>query len=87
MLEKKYVSHLISCVGKNVKILLHTRETNCEIKPPPYSVNFEEINTLYSKDFNVEQLKHVSIKDILERLIKKRYTEMRESIYLMTPLK
>ena len=60
-----------------------------EIKPPPYSVDSDskEVNLLYGKYFNVEQLKSISIRDIPERLVKKGYLEMRESIYLMSEKK
>lgn len=83
-LRKKYVNHLVSCLGTKIKILLLTSETNCKINPPPYSVDDEEIILLYGTCFNVKQLKSVYIQDIPERLIKKGYLKMKESVYLIS---
>lgn len=86
-LREKYVNHIVSCLGTKIKILLLTRESNCHIKPPPYSIDSKEVNLLYGTYFNVEQLKFVSIRDIPERLVKKGYLEMRESVYLISEKK
>lgn len=83
-IRKKYAKHLVSCFGTKIKILLLTRETNCNINSPPFSVDSNEVKSLYGVNFDVTQLKHVSISDIPERLIKKGYTEMRESVYLLS---
>jgi len=82
-LRKKYVNHLVACAGTNIKILLLTRETSCQITPPPYPVNEAEVNLLYGSYFDVQLLKRISITDIPERLIKKGYIEMTESVYLI----
>jgi|694.fasta_scaffold145292_4 thiopurine S-methyltransferase len=86
-LRKKYVDHIVTCLGTKFKILLLTRETNCHINPPPYSVDSKEVNLLYGPYFNIKQLKCASILDIPERLIKKGYQEMRESVYLISEQK
>jgi thiopurine S-methyltransferase len=83
-LRKKYVNHIVSCLGVKIKILLLTRESSCHINPPPYSVNENEVNLLYGAYFNVRQLKSMSVLDIPERLVKKGYLEMRESVYLIS---
>ena len=79
----KYVNHIISCVGTDIRILLHTRETTCEVSPPPYPVEIDEIKILYGKYFKIERLKYVSINEIPERLVNKGYTEMKEAVYLI----
>jgi thiopurine S-methyltransferase len=86
-LRKKYVNHIMSCLGTKIKILLLTMESNCHVKPPPYSVNSNEIDLLYGNYFNVQLLKSESIRDIPERLVKKGYLEMRESVYLISELR
>jgi thiopurine S-methyltransferase len=86
-LRNKYVNHIVSSLGTKVKILLLTRESSCHIKPPPYSVDSKEINLLYGTYFYVQQLKSVSIRDIPERLVKKGYLEMRESVFLISEKK
>jgi thiopurine S-methyltransferase len=82
--RKKYVEHVVRCSSSKIKILLLTRETNCQITPPPYPIDNTEVSLLYHCYFEVQQLKSVLISDIPERLIKKGYLEMRESVYLMS---
>ena len=82
-LRKKYVNHLVACAGTNIKILLLTRETSCQITPPPYPINEGEVNLLYGSYFDVRLLKRMPITNISERLINKGYTEMIESVYLI----
>ncbi len=83
-MRKQYVNHLASCLGKKISLLLITRATDCEVKPPPFSVDSAEINLLYGPYFEIKQLKDESIRNIPEKLIKKGYTEMRESVYLIS---
>lgn len=83
-MRKRYVDHLVSCLGTKISILLLTRETNCNINPPPYSVESDEVNLLYSPYFNIHQAKCASVSDIPERLMRKGYREMRERVYLMS---
>lgn len=83
-LRKKYVEHLIACLGTKIKILLLTIETNSQVKPPPFPVSKAEVNSLYGSYFDVKPLKCISITDIPERLVKKGYTEMTESVYLIS---
>jgi len=83
-LRKRYIDHIVSCTGTKIRILLLTRETNCQVKPPPFPVNKNEVNSLYGPYFDVQLLKCVSITDIPERLIKKGYSEMTESVYLIS---
>src|SRR3990167_3191333 len=33
-LRKKYLDHILQCVGSNIKILLMTRESPCNVSPP-----------------------------------------------------
>lgn len=77
----RYVKHLVSCFGTKIRILLLTRETTCDVKPPPFPVNKNEVEFLYSPYFSVQQLKHISVSNIPERLLKKGYAEMMESVY------
>jgi thiopurine S-methyltransferase len=83
-LRKKYIDHIIKCVSHHIKILLLTRESVCQVKPPPYPVSKAEVDLLYGDHFTVRTLKHTIITDIPERLIKKGYTEMTESVYLIS---
>ncbi|EKD72663.1 MAG: hypothetical protein ACD_45C00618G0007 [uncultured bacterium] len=83
-LRKKYVGHLVACLGTKIKILLLTRETSCQIKPPPFPVSKTEVNLLYGSYFDIQLLKCLFTTDIPERLIKKGYTEMTESVYLIS---
>lgn len=83
-LRKKYLDHIIACVGTKVKILLLTRETNCQVIPPPFPIDQTEINLLYGAYFDIQVLKHVAVADIPERLVKKGYTQMVEGVYLVS---
>lgn len=83
-IRRKYVDHIVSCFGDKIKILLLTRETSCKVNPPPFPIGRDEINLLYDSYFYVQQLKCLSISDIPERLIKKGYIEMTESVYLIS---
>lgn len=83
-LRKKYIEHIIKCVSPNIKILLLTRESVCQVKPPPYPVSKAEVDSLYGGHFTVHTLKQAVITDIPERLIKKGYTEMTECVYLIS---
>lgn len=86
--RRKYVNHLIQCLGTQIKILLLTRTTNCNVTPPPYSVDEAEINSLYRHSFkNIQHLKCAAAQDIPERLIKKGYTEMAESVYVISSVR
>lgn len=82
--RKKYVDHMVSLLGAKIKILLLARDSNCKINPPPYPVSKEEVNLLCSRYFDIKLLKHLSITDIPEHLIKKGYTAMTESVYLIS---
>lgn len=83
-LRKKYIDHIVNCAGTNIQILLLARESSCDVKPPPYPVSKDEIYLLYGDYFTIEILKHTAINDIPERLRKKGYTEIIESVYLMS---
>jgi len=83
-LRKKYVAHLVACVGTKVKILLLTRDTNCQVKSPAFPVSPTEVNSLYGSNFDIQQLKCLSTTDIPERLIKKGYAEMTDYVYLIS---
>lgn len=83
-LRKKYIDHIVNCVGTKIKILLLTRESSCQVKPPPFPVSKTEVDLLYGSYFYVQLLKRVCITDIPERLVKKGYTEMTEIVYLIS---
>jgi len=83
-LRKKYIDHIVNCVGIKIRILLLTRESNCQVKPPPFPVSKAEVGLLYGLYFDVRLLKCMSITDIPERLVKKGYSEMTESVYLIS---
>lgn len=83
-LRKKYLDQIVSCLGTNIKILLLTRETPCKVNPPPFPVSKNEVDSLYGPYFNVKQLKQIPISNIPDRLIKKGYTEMTESVYFIS---
>lgn len=83
-LRKKYIHHIVACVGTKISILLLTRETNCQVVPPPYPINKAEIDLLYGTYFDVSVLKCLSIVDIPVRLMQKEFAEMTESVYLIS---
>jgi thiopurine S-methyltransferase len=83
-LRKKYIDHIVKCIGTKIKILLLTRETGCQVKPPPFPISKTEVDLLYGSYFDIQLLKCLSITDIPERLAKKGYTEMTESVYLIS---
>ena len=82
--RKKYYDHIINCIGTKIKILLLTRETTCQVQPPPFPISEEEVNLLYGSCFDVQLLKCSSLTNIPERLLKKGYIEMTESVYVMS---
>lgn len=83
-LRIRYVNHIIHCVGKNIKILLITRDSDCKVNPPPYPVNKFEVTTLYSPYFVIRLLKSFNVTNIPEKLITKGYKAMTESVYLIS---
>lgn len=88
-IRKKYVEQMIACLGTHIKILLITRESQCQVSPPPFPIDGTEVNLLYGSYFDVKKIKNLLItKDqIPEHLTKKGYTQMFESVYLMTEKK
>lgn len=82
-LRKKYVKHLISCIGDQVKILLVTIDTNNTVKSPPFPVNDAEINLLFSDRFDIQKIKHKSVNIIAENLIQKGFIEIIECVYFI----
>lgn len=83
-LRKKYIDHIVKCIGTKIRILLLTRETRCQVKPPPFPINKAEVDLLYGSYFDVQLLKCASITNIPDRLVKKGYAEMTESVYLLS---
>jgi thiopurine S-methyltransferase len=83
-LRKKYIDHIVKCLGKKITILLFTRETSCQVKPPPFPISKAEVDLLYGSYFDVRLLKNLSITDIPDRLVNKGYAEMTESVYLIS---
>ncbi len=83
-LRKKYIDHIVKCAGIKIRILLLTRETRCSVEPPPFPVSKAEVELLYGSYFDVQLLKCLAVTDIPERLIKKGYAEMTESVYLIS---
>ena len=86
VMRKKYVDHLVTCLGNKIDILLITIESNCKDIGPPFSVTNDEVNSLYDPYFNVQQLQFTPISQIPEHLIKKGYDEMKESVYLISKI-
>ncbi len=83
-LREKYLNQIVNCLGRKIRILLITRETNDDVTPPPFPINKEEVNLLYGAYFKVYQLKAQAVENIPERLIKKGYAAMVESVYLIS---
>jgi thiopurine S-methyltransferase len=84
-MRKKYLHHLVSCLGTQIKFLLLTIETTCIITPPPYLVDSNEVNLLYGFYFNsVARVKCETVFDIPENFRKKGYTDMTESVYIIS---
>lgn len=84
-IRQKYVDHIFSCVGTDVKILLLTRESPCRINPPPWPVTLAEVNSLYGKNFRINVLDRSIVKNIPERCIEKGYEKMTNVVYMMLP--
>lgn len=83
-LQRKYVNHLIATLGAHVNILLLTRESNCNVIPPPFSVDSEAVNLLYGAYFDIVELARSPVTKIPKRLIEKGYKEMTECAYLIS---
>lgn len=83
-LRKKYLDHIVDCTGTKIRILLLTIETSSQVQSPPFPVSKTEVDLLYGSYFDVQLLKCISITDIPEHLVKKGYTEMTESVYLIS---
>lgn len=82
-LRRKYLDHIVAILGDKIKVLLLTRESNCKISPPPFPVSKDEVYSLYGAYFNIKVLKHQAVVNIPDRLVKRGYAEMIESVYLM----
>jgi hypothetical protein len=83
-MRQKYVDHLVACVGDQIKLLLLTVESRCKVDGPPFSIDSKEVDLLYGRYFNIQQLSHVPCKNIPKHLVKKGYAEMTESTYLIS---
>lgn len=81
VMRKKYVDHLVACLGNQVKILLLTLESHCNVEGPPFSIDSAEVDLLYGEYFNIQQLEHLPCAKIPAHLIKKGYVNMIESAY------
>lgn len=83
-LREKYIKQIVNCLGSKINILLLTRETTCNVSPPPFPVSKKEVEDLYNLYFNVELLKSLQITEIPERLVKKGYRNITECVYLIS---
>ncbi|MHB1949069.1 MAG: thiopurine S-methyltransferase [Gammaproteobacteria bacterium] len=83
-MRKKYVKHLIACLGTQIKILLVALETSSEGKGPPFSVTEEEVHALYGDHFSIQKVKHSPFVSVPERLLKKGFTDLIETVYLIS---
>lgn len=84
-LRKKYVNHLLKCVGHYTNILLIIISTNNSVISPPFPINFSEINLLYKKKFNIQSLITRKKTNFTDDLILKGFKEIIENVILLTP--
>jgi thiopurine S-methyltransferase len=82
-LRRKYVEHIIECIGGKINFLLITRESRSSVTPPPYNIDKQEINLLFGSNFNTKQVKQLTMLNIPERLVKKGYSDITECAYII----
>lgn len=72
-MRKKYAQKIINLVAGNTQILLHTFEyPQAEMPGPPFSVSADEVNKLYSKQFDLKVLEKKDLGINHYRKFKKR---------------
>ncbi len=81
-MKKKYVQHLLQCVGPEIQILLFNILTDDKVQGPPFPSSDAEIEMLYS-DFQISKIKEECHVDLQDHLIKKGYQKIYESVFLM----
>jgi len=84
-MQKKYVDHLVACIGTHVKYMLLTIESSCVVTGPPFSINRADVDSLFAEYCKIEQLNRIPCTKIPEHLIKKGYAELVESTYYISP--
>jgi len=83
-MRSQYVSQLTRCIGTKNKILLIAIESHCKVTGPPFPVYDSEINDLYGSNYHVNKIKSESVIDIPANLIPKGYTQLVETVYLIS---
>ena len=84
-LRKKYAEHMIKLFNNNVKMLLLSMVYNQnEMSGPPFSVDEQEINELYSESFHIQKIYDQAVKSIAAHLKTKGLTAARETAYVLT---
>lgn len=83
-MRKKYVTHIKEIIQDSFQILLLVLESNDNGKGPPFSINEAEIKKLYGESFSVRKLQSNVMDSVPERLQKKGYFTLQESVYLLS---
>ena len=84
-LRSRYAAHLRAILPRKAGVLLVTMDyAQSEMQGPPFAVSAEEVETLYGKHFDIEQ---VHAEDILAANAKFReqgITRLQEKVFLLT---
>lgn len=84
-LRQEYSAHLGQLVDRETKIFLITTSYNqIEMQGPPFSVDENEVNMLFSADFNIKQLYSKPLSDIPAHLHERGLLQASEHAYYLT---
>lgn len=87
-LRKSYAQQLIRLMGVEAKMLLLTFSYNQnEMSGPPFSVDEQEVKSLYGASFDIKKLYDQEIKTIASHHKERGLTGMREQVYYLEPLR
>lgn len=85
-MRKKYINQLKKCCGNAFQVFLIAITSPDQAKGPPFSVSSEEIKSLYGDPFAVNVITSARMQDVPERLQKKGYQEITETLYVVSAI-
>jgi thiopurine S-methyltransferase len=84
-LRQRYATFLMSLIEPGIPMLLITnRYDQNEMEGPPFSVDENEVASLYSEHFNIQQLYHQVVETIPKHLLAKGLITASEAVYYLS---
>ena len=83
---QRYAEHLCCIAPKQAQILLITAEYDqSTMQGPPFAVLEDEVQALYSHQYQIERLHHENSLDVSDAFRQRGMQRMDEKVYLLTP--